>query len=68
MKENSKHIQLIYLKNELIGFFNEKDIIKDSNFETSNIYIKSEYRNKGIENSILKEMSFEFTKKEIVLK
>jgi len=55
MKENSKNIELIYIKNELVGFYNEKD--KDNNnFKIGNICVKSEYQNKGIEQAIIKEI------------
>lgn len=58
MKENSKNIELIYLKDELVGFYNGKD--KDDNiFEIGNICVKSEYQNKGIGTAVLKEILFE---------
>lgn len=66
MKENSKNIELIYLKDELIGFFNGRD--KDDNtFEIGNICIKPEYQNKGIGTAILKEILFENKDKGIAL-
>lgn len=58
MKENSKNIELIYLREDLVGFYNGKD--KDHNtFEIGNICIKPEYQNKGIGTAILKEILFE---------
>ena len=66
MKENSKNIELIYLKGEIVGFYNGKD--KDDNtFEIGNICIKPEYQNKGIGTVVLKEIFFENKGKEIVL-
>lgn len=66
MKENSKNIELIYLKNELVGFYNGKD--KDDNtFEIGNICVKPEYQNKGIGTAILKEIFFEHKKQNIKL-
>lgn len=66
MKENSKNIQLIYLKDELVGFYNGKDK-EDNTFEIGNICIKPEYQNKGIGTAILKEILFENKNKEITL-
>lgn len=58
MKENSKNIELIYIKDELVGFYNGKD--KDNNiFEIGNICVKPEYQNKGIGTAVLKEILFE---------
>lgn len=58
MKENSKNIELIYLNDELIGFYNGKE--KDDNtFEIGNICIRPEYQNKGIGTAVLKEILFE---------
>jgi len=58
MKENSKNIELIYLKDELVGFYNGKN--KDNNiFEIGNICVKPEYQNKGIGTAVLKEILFE---------
>lgn len=66
MKENSKSIELIYIKDELVGFYNGKD--KDDNtFEIGNICVKSEYQNKGIGTAVLKEILFEHKEKEISL-
>lgn len=66
MKENSKNIELIYIKDELVGFYNGKD--KDNNiFEIGNICIKPEYQNKGIGTAVLKEKLFENKDKEIIL-
>ena len=58
IKENSKNIEVIYLKDELVGFYNGKN--KDeSTFEIGNICVKPEYQNKGIGTAILKEILFE---------
>lgn len=66
MKENSKNIELIYIKDEVVGFYNGKE--KDDNtFEIGNICIKSEYQNKGIGTAVLKEILFENNGKEIIL-
>ena len=66
MKENSKNIELIYLKEEVVGFYNGK--AKDDNtFEIGNICIKPEYQNKGIGTAVLKEILFENKGKEIIL-
>lgn len=66
MKENSKNIEFIYLKDEIVGFYNGKN--KDNNtFEIENICIKSEYQNKGIETALLEELLFENKDKEINL-
>lgn len=66
MKENSKNIELIYLENKLIGFYNGREI-SDNLHEIGNICIKPEYQNKGIGTAILKEILFENKSKEIVL-
>lgn len=66
MKENSKNIELIYLKDELVGFYNGKE--KDNNiFEIGNICVKPEYQNKGIGTAVLKEILFEHKEKNIRL-
>lgn len=66
MKENSKNIELIYLKDELVGFYNGKD--KDNNtFEIGNICVKPEYQNKGIGTAVLKEILFEHKEQNIKL-
>ena len=52
MKENSKNIELIYLKDELVGFYNGKEI-ENNTFEIGNICLKPEYQNKGIGTAIL---------------
>lgn len=66
MKKNSKNMELIYLKGEIIGFYNGRE--KDNNtFEIGNICIKTEYQNKGIGTAILKEILFENKGKEITL-
>ncbi len=58
MKENAKNIELIYLKDELVGFYNGKDKDNDT-FEIGNICVKPEYQNKGIGTAVLKEILFE---------
>lgn len=66
MKENSKNIELIYLKDELVGFYNGKN--KDNNtFEIGNICVKPEYQNKGIGTAVLKEILFEHKEQNIKL-
>ncbi|MCI8384314.1 MAG: GNAT family N-acetyltransferase [Clostridia bacterium] len=66
MKENSKNIELIYLKDELIGFYNGKE--KDNHiFEIENICVKPEYQNRGIGTSVLKEILFEHKEQNIKL-
>ena len=47
IKENGKHIKIITLKGEKIGFFDGKNIDNDI-FEINNICISLEYQNKGI--------------------
>ncbi len=66
MKENFKDIELIYLKDDLVGFYNGK--VKDNNtFEIGNICVKLEYQNKGIETAVLKEIIFEHKEQNIKL-
>ncbi len=66
MKENAKNIELIYLKDELVGFYHGKD--KDNNtFEIGNICVKPEYQNKGIGTAVLKEILFEHKGQDIKL-
>lgn len=66
MKENLKNIELIYLKGELVGFYNGKE--KEGNiFEIGNICVKPEYQNKGIGTAVLNEILFENKGNEIVL-
>lgn len=66
IKENSKNIELIYLKDELVGFYNGK--VKDNNtFEIGNICVKPEYQNKGIGTAVLKEILFEHKEQNIKL-
>lgn len=67
MKENSKNIELIYLKDEKVGFYNGKDR-DDNTFEICNICIKPEYQNKRIETAVLEEILFENKGKEIINK
>ena len=55
MKENSKNIELIYLKDKLVGFV----CVKDCNIiDRSNIYIEKEYYDMNIEKIILNEILF----------
>lgn len=66
MKENSKNIEIIYIKDELVGFYNGRD--KDNNiFEIGNICVKPEYQNKGIGTAVLKEIIFEHKEQNIKL-
>ena len=58
IKENGKHIKIITLKGEKIGFFDGKNIDNDI-FEINNICISLEYQNKGIEIAILEEILME---------
>lgn len=66
MKENSKNIELIYLKDKLVGFYNGKTK-DDRSFEIGNICIIPEYQNKRIGTAVLKEILFENKDKDIVL-
>ena len=66
MKENSKNIELIYLKDKLVGFYNGKTK-DDKTFEIGNICIMPEYQNKGIGTAVLKEVLFENKDKDIIL-
>ncbi len=66
MKENSKNIELIYLKDKLVGFYNGKTK-DDKSFEIGNICIIPEYQNKGIGTAVLKEILFENKDKDIIL-
>lgn len=66
MKENSKNIELIYLKDKLVGFCNGK-IKDDKYFEIDNICIIPEYQNKGIGTAVLKEILFENNDKDVFL-
>lgn len=66
MKENSKDIELIYLKDEVVGFYNGKEK-NDNTFEIGNICVKPEYQNKGIGTAVLKEVLFENKGKNIIL-
>lgn len=66
MKENSKNIELIYLNDKLVGFYNGKN--KDDNtFEIANICIMPEYQNNGIGTAVLKEILFENNDKDVFL-
>ena len=55
IKENGKHIKIITVKGERIGFFDEK-ILEDNTFKIDNIFIINEYSNKGIETAISNEV------------
>ena len=66
IKENGKHIKIITLKGEKIGFFDGKNIDNDI-FEINNICISLEYQNKGIETAILEEILFENKDKKVKL-
>ena len=66
MKENSKNIELLYLKDKLVGFYNGKTK-DDKTFEIGNICIMPEYQNKGIGTAVLKEVLFENKDKDIIL-
>ena len=65
MKVNSKNIELIYLEDGLVGFYNGNNI--DDTYEIGNICVKLEYQNKGIGTAVLKEILFENKDKEIRL-
>ena len=66
MKENSKNIELIYLNDKLVGFYNGKN--KDDNtFEIANICIMPEYQNNGIGTAVLKEILFQNNDKDVFL-
>ncbi len=66
MKENSKNIELIYLKDDLVGFYNGND--KDNKtYEIGNICVKPEYQNKGIGTAVLNEILFEHKGQDIKL-
>ena len=66
IKENGKHIKIITLKGEKIGFFDGKNIDNDI-FEINNICISLEYQNKGIGTAILEEILFENKDKKVKL-
>ena len=66
IKENGKHIKIITLKGEKIGFFDGKNIDNDI-FDINNIGILSEYQNKGIGTAILEEILFENKDKKVKL-
>lgn len=58
IKENAKHIKIITVKGERVGFLEGK-LLEDSTFRIDNIFILKEYQNKGIEKAISNEISFE---------
>ena len=61
-----KNIELIYLNDKLVGFYNGKN--KDDNtFEIANICVMPEYQNNGIGTVVLKEILFENNDKDIIL-
>ncbi len=66
MKENAKNIELIYLKDKLVGFYNGK-LKDDKSYEIDNICIMPEYQKKGIGTAVLKEILFENKDKDIIL-
>ncbi len=66
IKENGKHIKIITLKGEKIGFFDVKNIDNDI-LEINNICISLEYQNKGIGTAILEEILFENKDKKVKL-
>ena len=66
MKENAKNIELIYIKDELVGFYNGKEVAENI-YEIGNICVKPEYQNKGIGTAVLKEILFENKGKNIKL-
>ena len=66
MKENSKSIELIYLNDKLVGFYNGK-MKDDKSFEIGNICIIPEYQNNGIGTAVLKEILFENNNRDIIL-
>ncbi len=66
MKENSKNIELIYLKNDAVGFYNGNDK-DDKTYEIGNVCVKLEYQKKGIGTAVLKEILFEHKGQDIKL-
>ena len=58
IKENGKHIKIITIKGEKVGFFDGK-ILEDNTFRIDNIFIIKEYQNKGIDEAISRELLFE---------
>ncbi len=66
MKENSKNIELIYLKDDLVGFYNGNDK-DDKTYEIGNVCVKPEYQNKGIGTAVLNEIIFEHKGQDIKL-
>lgn len=58
IKENAKNIKVITIKSERVGFFDGK-VLEDNTFKINNIYIISEYQNKGIDTAISNEIAFE---------
>ena len=58
IKENGKRLEMIYLQDNLVGFFYKKN--KDGHiFEIGDICLKPEFQNIGIEKAILKEILWE---------
>ena len=51
---------------EMVGFYNWKDT-NDNIFEIGNICVKTEYQNKGIGTTVLKEIIFEYKEQNIKL-
>lgn len=64
IKENAKHIKVITIKGERVGFFDGK-ILEDNTFRIDNIFILKEFQNKGIETAISNEILFEIEDKEV---
>ena len=58
IKENGRHIKIITLKGEKIGFFDGK-ILENSTFRIENVFIIKEYQNKGIGTAVSNEILFE---------
>lgn len=58
IKENAKHIKVITIKGEKVGFFDGK-ILENNTFKIENIFIIPEYQDKGIDTAISNEIVFE---------
>ena len=58
IKENAKHIKVITIKGERIGFFDGK-VLENNTFKIENIFIIPEYQDKGIDTAISNEILFE---------